>query len=74
MILHEKLSRNAPGAGRWRGKGFIRFHLWACCGRRKGGDYDFVRIHKTLKVTPARAAGVTNRLWDMINMVSVPEA
>ena len=49
-------------------------HLWACGERRKGGDYDFVRIHKTLKVTPARAAGVTNRLWDMINMVSVPEA
>jgi hypothetical protein len=25
--------------------------------------YNFVRIHQTLKVTPAMAAGVTNRLW-----------
>ena len=25
--------------------------------------YNFVRIHKTLKTTPAMAAGVTNRLW-----------
>lgn len=27
--------------------------------------YNFVRIHKTLKVTPAMAAKVTNRLWSM---------
>jgi IS1 family transposase len=27
--------------------------------------YNFVRIHKTLKVTPAMAAGVTDRLWSM---------
>src|SRR5712692_2873376 len=25
--------------------------------------YNFVRIHQTLKVTPAMAAGVTDRLW-----------
>src|ERR1700730_7692637 len=25
--------------------------------------YNFVRIHKTLRVTPAMAVGVTNRLW-----------
>lgn len=28
-------------------------------------DYNFVRIHKTLRVTPAMAAGVTDRLWSM---------
>jgi IS1 family transposase len=27
--------------------------------------YNFVRIHKTLKVTPAMAAGVSDRLWSM---------
>ena len=27
--------------------------------------YNFVRIHKTLKVTPAMAAGITQRLWDI---------
>ena len=25
--------------------------------------YNFVRIHQTLRVTPAMAAGVTTRLW-----------
>ena len=25
--------------------------------------YNFVRIHQTLKLTPAMAAGVTDRLW-----------
>ena len=27
--------------------------------------YNFVRIHKTLRVTPAMAAGLTNQLWEM---------
>jgi hypothetical protein len=27
--------------------------------------YDFVRVHQTLKITPAMAAGVTKRLWEM---------
>ncbi|SDR56916.1 Transposase and inactivated derivatives, IS1 family [Rhizobiales bacterium GAS113] len=36
--------------------------------------YNFVRIHKTLKVTPAMAAGVTNRLWEVADMVKVLEA
>jgi hypothetical protein len=35
--------------------------------------YNFVRIHQTLKVTPAMAAGVTDKLWEMYNMVSVLE-
>jgi hypothetical protein len=26
--------------------------------------YNFVRLHKTLRVTPAMAAGVTDRLWE----------
>ena len=36
--------------------------------------YNFVRIHQTLKMTPAMAAGVTKRLWEVADMVSVLEA
>ncbi|HEX4157922.1 MAG TPA: IS1 family transposase [Rhizomicrobium sp.] len=36
--------------------------------------YNFVRIHKTLRVTPAMAAGVTSKLWEMADMVAVLEA
>jgi hypothetical protein len=31
--------------------------------------YNFVRIHQTLKITPAMAAGVTPKLWEMSDMV-----
>lgn len=36
--------------------------------------YNFVRIHKSLKVTPAMAAGVTNKLWSMEDIVALIEA
>lgn len=36
--------------------------------------YNFVRIHKTLRTTPAMAAGVTKRLWEMGDVVEVLEA
>jgi hypothetical protein len=36
--------------------------------------YNFVRIHQTLKVTPAMAAGATNRLWGMSDVVDLLEA
>jgi len=32
--------------------------------------YNFVRIHKTLRVTPAMAAGVTNKLWGLATLVN----
>ena len=35
--------------------------------------YNFVRLHQTLKVTPAMAAGVTSKLWEMSDMVKVLE-
>jgi IS1 family transposase len=35
--------------------------------------YNFVRIHKTLRVTPAMAAGVTERLWEIDDVVKVLE-
>jgi len=54
------------------------------CGTRlkpKAGDmmaiyfmhYNFVRIHQTLKVTPAMAVGITSKLWEMSDMVKVLE-
>lgn len=39
--------------------------------------YNFVRMHKSLRCTPAMAAGVTNRLWeieDIVNLLSEPES
>jgi len=39
--------------------------------------YNFVRIHKSLRCTPAMAAGVTNRLWDIediVNLLPEPQA
>jgi hypothetical protein len=35
--------------------------------------YNFVRIHQTTRVTPAMAAGVTNRLWELADLVAVLE-
>jgi hypothetical protein len=36
--------------------------------------YNFVRIHKTLRTTPAMAAGVTQRLWEIGDIVTVLES
>jgi hypothetical protein len=36
--------------------------------------YNFVRIHKSLKVTPAMAAGVTDKLWTMEDIAERIEA
>ncbi|WP_376096849.1 IS1 family transposase [Roseomonas sp. CCTCC AB2023176] len=36
--------------------------------------YNFVRIHKTLRCTPAMAAGVTDRLWSMEDVVALLDA
>jgi hypothetical protein len=33
--------------------------------------YNFVRIHQTLPVTPAMAAGVSQKLWSLEDMVRV---
>lgn len=35
--------------------------------------YNFVRVHQTLKVSPAMAAGVTDRLWEISDIVQVLE-
>ena len=36
--------------------------------------YNFVRIHQTLRVTPAMAAGVTSKLWSVYDIVNLIEA
>ena len=36
--------------------------------------YNFCRIHKTLRVTPAMEAGVTDRLWEIGDIVDMVEA
>lgn len=36
--------------------------------------YNFCRIHKTLKVTPAMAAGISDRLWSLEDIVATIDA
>jgi hypothetical protein len=37
-------------------------------------NYNFCRIHKTLRITPAMAAGVTDHVWSIADIVSMIEA
>ncbi len=46
----------------------------ACAVALHSMFYNFVRIHQTLKITPAMAAGVTDRLWEMMDLVEMTEA
>jgi len=36
--------------------------------------YNFVRIHQTLRVTPAMAAGVSDRVWEIADIVALLDA
>ena len=36
--------------------------------------YNFVRQHQTLRTSPAMAAGITKRLWEMSVVVDMLEA
>ena len=36
--------------------------------------YNFVRIHKTLRTSPAMAVGVTDQLWEMKDIVALIDA
>ena len=33
--------------------------------------YNFVRIHQTLRITPAMAAGVTDHVWEIADIVAL---
>ena len=37
-------------------------------------SYNLIKIHRTLRVTPAMAAGVTDRLFDVSDIVALLEA
>lgn len=36
--------------------------------------YNFCRIHKSLRITPAMAAGVSDHVWDVGNIVDMLES
>jgi hypothetical protein len=36
--------------------------------------YNFIRVHQTIKTTPAKAAGVTDRAWTMLDVVGLIES
>jgi len=36
-------------------------------------SYNFVKIHRTLRTTPAMAAGVIDRLWEVSDLVALLE-
>jgi hypothetical protein len=36
--------------------------------------YNFIKIHRSLRVSPAIAAGVTDHLWDASDLVGLLEA
>lgn len=46
----------------------------ACAIALHAMHYNFVRVHSSLKMTPAMAAGVTSRLWEMTDLVEMIEA
>jgi hypothetical protein len=46
----------------------------ACAVALHSMYYNFVRLHQTLKVSPAMAAGVTDRLWEMGDVVDMIDA
>jgi hypothetical protein len=35
--------------------------------------YNFVRVHKTLRTSPAMAAGISDRLWSMEDLVRLTD-
>ena len=45
----------------------------ACAVALHSMYYNFVRIHQTLRVTRAMAAGVTDKLWEIADIVTVLE-
>ncbi len=36
-------------------------------------NYNLVRIHKTLRVTPAMEAGIASHVWSMEELVALPD-
>jgi hypothetical protein len=36
--------------------------------------YNFIKIHRTLRMAPAMAAGLTDRLWEVSDLIALIEA
>ena len=36
--------------------------------------YNFVRLHSKLRMSPAMAAGVSTKLWEIVDIVALVEA
>ena len=36
-------------------------------------SYNFIKIHRSLRTTPTMAAGVTDRLWEVSDLVALLE-
>jgi len=36
--------------------------------------YNFARIHKTLRITPAMACGLSNHVWSLENIVTMADS
>ena len=36
--------------------------------------YDFARVHKTLRITPAMAAGITDHVWSLDEIAMLADA
>jgi hypothetical protein len=51
-----------------------RVYYHACMVALYTVYYNFVRIHKTLRITPAMAAGIKTRLWSVADIVALIDA
>jgi hypothetical protein len=47
----------------------VENHAWAIALHHT--HYNFCRIHKTLRVTPAMAAGISDHVWDIAEIVAL---
>ena len=78
-MKHSGCSASIRGGGRWRGPSDKKARLCRDPFADDAGAlfamyYNFMRIHKTLLTTPAMAAGVTFRLWEIGDIVDVLES
>jgi hypothetical protein len=54
--------------------GYFHFEPAAAATALKYFADNFIKIHRTLRMSPAMAAGVTDRLWDVNDLVALWEA
>lgn len=47
----------------------VENHAWAIALHYL--HYNFCRIHKTLRVTPAMAAGISDHVWDTVEIADL---